>query len=39
MEKINVTLAAGAIMPTRGTDGSAGYNRTCGEGDVNFFHT
>ena len=26
MEKINITLATGAIMPTRGTDGAAGYD-------------
>ena len=26
MEKINITLAPGAIMPTRGTDGAAGYD-------------
>lgn len=26
MEKINITLATGAIMPTRGTYGSAGYD-------------
>ena len=26
MEKINITLAPGAILPTRGTDGAAGYD-------------
>ena len=26
MEKINITLVPGAIMPTRGTDGAAGYD-------------
>ena len=26
MEKINITLATGAIIPTRGTDGAAGYD-------------
>lgn len=26
MEKINITLATGAIMPTLGTDGAAGYD-------------
>ena len=26
MEKISITLATGAIMPTRGTDGAAGYD-------------
>ena len=26
MEKVNITLAPGATMPTRGTDGAAGYD-------------
>ena len=39
MEKINIILTPGAIMPTRGTDGAAGYDLyanedvTVGEGE------
>ena len=39
MEKVNVKLTPGAIMPTRGTDGAAGYDLYAIEDAViNCFH-